>query len=445
MPTITKDACLSSLILTHPLVQELQTAQEFSWFNPRTKPSEEGLRYAGISAEQLADAHNRLLRFAPLIQALFPETEVRKGIIESNLTPIPHFQSYLAKHYQQPISGHLYLKQDNALPISGSVKARGGIYEVLLYAEKLALWAQLLKPTDNYAVLASSKVKEFFSQYTIAVGSTGNLGLSIGIMSRALGFKSIVHMSADAQQWKKDKLRSLGVKVVEHAADYSTAVAAGRQEAVSDKYCYFIDDENSVSLFLGYAVAALRLQTQLKDLHIHIDENHPLFVYLPCGVGGAPGGITFGLKSVFGDNVHCIFVEPTHCPSMFLGVYTGLHNTISVQDIGLDNQTIADGLACGRPSGFVGKAVQYLVDGYSTVSDESLSRYLKQLYALEGIFVEPSASAGFRGVIHALSDKEYLKRIKVSNDKLAQATHIVWATGGDMVPEEKRLMYLDRT
>lgn len=186
----------------------------------------------------------------------FPETRDRGGIIESVLTPIPNMQGHINEKYGSELEGRLLLKQDSHLAIAGSVKARGGIYEVLKHTEDLALEHGLLSEGDSYEKLADEECRKFFQDYTVQVGSTGNLGMSIGIMSAAVGYKAIVHMSADAKQWKKDLLRSHGVTVMEYESDYSEAVKHGRELSDQNPKSYFVDDENSRNLFLGYAVAA---------------------------------------------------------------------------------------------------------------------------------------------------------------------------------------------
>ncbi|ELI7921096.1 D-serine ammonia-lyase [Yersinia enterocolitica] len=433
---------IDKLITDYPLVKNLINLEEVTWFNLQATTLEKGLPYVGLSQQDVADAESRLQRFAPYLCQAFPETQKTKGIIESDIVAIPAMQNALQQRYGVEITGRLLLKKDSHLPISGSIKARGGIYEVLTHAEKLALQAGLLQETDDYSKLFSDDFRQFFSQYRIAVGSTGNLGMSIGIMSAKLGFSVSVHMSADAREWKKRKLREHGVNVVEYAQDYGVAVAQGRKQAESDPNCFFIDDENSPTLFLGYSVAGGRLKQQFAEQQIVVDENHPLFVYLPCGVGGGPGGVAFGLKLAFGDHVHCIFAEPTHSPCMLLGVYTGLHDGIAVQDIGIDNITAADGLAVGRASGFVGRAMEHLLDGFYTLSDAEMYDLLGLLNQYEGIRLEPSALAGMPGPARVSSSSDYLDQHHFSAEKMRNATHLVWATGGGMVPVEEMEKYL---
>ncbi len=426
----------------YPLVRDLVDLKEVVWFNPNVTSTDQGLPYVGLTQNDVIDAQARLQRFAPYLMKAFPETASTEGIIESAVVDIPQMKEALEKRYNTLIEGQLRLKKDSHLPISGSIKARGGIYEVLTHAEKLAIEAGLLTTEDNYEKLFSDEFRKFFSQYSIAVGSTGNLGMSIGIMSAKLGFSVSVHMSADARQWKKDKLRAHGVNVVEYEQDYSIAVEQGRKEAEKNPRCFFIDDENSKTLFLGYAVAGLRLKHQFEALNIPVDSEHPLFVYLPCGVGGGPGGVAFGLKLAFGDAVHCLFAEPTHSPCMLLGVYTQLHDGISVQEVGIDNITAADGLAVGRASGFVGRAMERLIDGYYTIDDQELYNLLSLLNKEEGIQLEPSALAGMTGAIHVSQAKDYLQGLSLDSQKMHNATHLVWATGGGMVPTDEMQKYL---
>jgi D-serine dehydratase len=428
---------LTQWLESYPALQPVVSLQEVWWTNPACS-SELIAAPIQLTLADIQAAEQRLQRFAPYIAKVFPTTRSTAGIIESPLAPVPRMQKSLEAVFGVSVPGAMYAKYDSHLPIAGSIKARGGVYEVLKVAETLAMEQGLLREDDDYGLLAGEKFRRLFAEHSIAVGSTGNLGLSIGIMSAKLGFRATVHMSAEAKQWKKGLLRAQGVRVIEYESDFTQAVASGRAESAKDGNSHFVDDENSSDLFLGYAVAALRLQKQLAEQKVTVDAGHPLFVYLPCGVGGSPGGITFGLKLVFGANVHCIFAEPTHAPCMLLGLLTGRHDGVCVQDFGIDNVTVADGLAVGRPSGFVGKNVGVWIDGVYTVEDRSLYRLLALLADSEQMSLEPSALAGFAGPARLLADEAGQRCLAQCGltRQIGQATHIAWATGGSMVPAD---------
>lgn len=427
-----------------PHLAALRRCEEDAWFNPDLPPAVAALPETGFAPADIDAAAARLERFAPYLAQVFPETRATAGIIESPLAAAPALQAALARRCGRDLPGRLWLKRDDVLPVAGSIKARGGIHEVLKHAEDVALHAGLVTLASDYRDFATPRVRSLLSRHQIAVGSTGNLGLSIGITGVRLGFRVSVHMSADARQWKKDLLRAHGVTVVEHAGDYSAAVAHGRAQAAGRPDVHFIDDENSIDLFLGYAVAARRLAAQLRALEVPVDARHPLFVYLPCGVGGAPGGITLGLKTMFGDAVHCVFAEPTHAPCMYLGVYTGLHDRINVQDIGIDGVTAADGLAVGRPSAFIGRRLAHLIDGFCTVSDDELFCLVAVLAHTENVRVEPSAAAGLCAPWRVLADDVYRERLGFDRATLDGATHVAWLTGGALVPASEMQAYVAR-
>lgn len=434
------------------LIDEMKQYNETLWVNPNKLSSEKAFELLKSTHPELPnmdaviDADQRLRRFAPFFSTAFPESSESKGIIESPLLPIPEFQKSVIPFVGGRILGDWYLKADHLLPISGSIKARGGVYEIIKFAETLALNDGILNLDDDYSCFEEEKFKSLFGKYTIVVGSTGNLGLSIGTIGSALGFKVMVHMSHDAKTWKIELLRSKGVEVVLHDSDYSVAVAEGRKSTMSDPYSYFVDDENSYELFVGYAVAALRLKQQMNARNIEVNSNHPLFVYLPCGVGGAPGGIAYAIKLVFGDDAFVFLAEPTHAPCMLLGMATGKHDGIAVGDIGIDLKTDADGLAVGRASGFVGQVLTPLIDGIYTISDDKLYFMLYILHESESLNLEPSALAGLIGPIKMFYDSEGFGHLVENGllEKMENSIHISWATGGSLVPDSIMESYIKK-
>lgn len=425
------------------LLADLQAARPVFWGNPHRSDAAavptvvEG---RGISLADVKAARARFDRFAPLLARLFPELQGSAGRIESDLLPAPAMQRALGL----PASaGALWIKADHSLPVAGSIKARGGIHEVLEFAESLALEHGLVTRDADYGVLAETPARALFGRYQVAVGSTGNLGLSIGVMASALGFRAAVHMSADAKEWKKARLRARGVAVVEHTGDYAAAVAAGRREADADPYSYFVDDERSLSLMLGYSAAALHLHDQLAGADVKVDATHPLFVYLPCGVGGAPAGIAFGLRQLYGPHVHPVFVEPTQSPCFLVEM---LAPGATVYDVGLTNRTEADGLAVPQASALAAQAMRALLAGVCTVADDTLFADLHRVREAEGLRIEPSAAAGFSGP-GMLTDTEagraYLTQHHLDG-AMAHATHLVWTTGGLFVPPEEYARFAER-
>lgn len=383
------------------------------WLRPRIAGAE--ALSSLFTAVEVAAARARFTRFEPVLAGLFAQGGW-DGRIRSELFDFPAPDG----------AGTWLVKGDHALPITGSIKARGGVHELLCIIERIAK-AHGLAIDD----LTSSAARAVFSRHRVVVASTGNLGYSIGMVGRALGLGTEIHMSSDAKAWKRHRLRELGATLVEHECDYSETMVRARTAAAARTDTIFVDDENSRDLLAGYAVAADELAQQLDARGIVISAERPLIVYLPCGVGGAPGGITYGLKRRFGTRVVVVWVEPLASPCVMVALASGGSCAPSVYDYGCDNDTIADGLAVPRASELVLAIVGDAIDAAVAVPDTAMLEWLRIAWHTNRLKLEPSAAAGFAAYA------PFIDAGRASSEwpDLNNAVHLFWATGGSKVPE----------
>ena len=132
------------------MLEKLKGMQEVCWRNPGQRPFADAIEGSALTMADVRDAEARLQRFAAYFQVAFPETRAAGGILESPLRPIPAMQEALGV-------GRLLLKMDSHLPMSGSIKARGGVDEVIKLAEDIDL-VSFVDYDSNFYELYSSRM-----------------------------------------------------------------------------------------------------------------------------------------------------------------------------------------------------------------------------------------------------------------------------------------------
>ena len=368
------------------------------------------------SIKDIKKTYERFIKYSSLIQKKYPKID--KGIIKSDLVKTKKIND---KYFNKI---DLYLKLDNNLPVVGSVKARGSLNAIIDIVEKISQKENWIE--EDFPLNLSRYIEENkFSKYKIIVGSTGNLALSVGLFSQIFGIKTIVYMSNDAKEWKKEILRKANAEIVQINGTYSEAVKLGREKAKNSENTFFIDDENSEELFLGYAASIFKLNKQIERENINPTNEDPLYIFIPCGVGGAPGGISYALNLVFGNKIKIFFVEPVNAPCMALALIENKENPRAVSEIGLNKRTEADGLAVYKASEFIFNLVKNYINGTITVNDSDMLEFVYNMKILEDQRIEVSAAAGLAG----------LQKIQKEGTKINKA--LVWLTGGSLIPDKE--------
>jgi len=103
-----------------------------------------------------------------------------------------------------------------------------------------------------------------------------------------------------------------------------------------------------------------------------------------------------------------------------------------VYDLGLDNDTIADGLAVPVASELVLSSVAASIDAVVAVPDAAMLEWVRRAWNEARLRLEPSAASGFAAVLL------FLAAAREAGSALpAKAVHVVWTTGGSQLPEDQ--------
>ncbi len=417
------DAALKSALLDkRPLM----------WVNPGLCPLDEAGGELQEMGAKVAKTCENWIRMAPLLAACFPGLQPQRGRLRSQLLPVPGLRRLMPQD-----TGRYYVKSDNDLQVSGSTHIRGAVYEVTLLAMVLGRKLGLMTDEAGPMALTTAEARQAFSAYKVVTASSGNLGLAVGRAAQGLGFRVEVHMPRSARSWIERELRTSGIKVVLHEDGFRKTNEAAMRAAEGDPGSYFVDEKHSRLLFFGASAAAAELQAQLVRQNIQISKDRPLFLYLPCGSGSAPGGVAMGARQMFGPNVHCFFAEPVCTPKALAALSTPRSKPVNVRDMGLRSRTAAAGLSVPELSPLVAGAMESQLSGVFTVEDDIMFRWLAQAQDRAGLQLDPGAAASLAGpemLMQTDAGRAYLERHGLQ-DKMRDAVHVMWATGGGCMPD----------
>ena len=92
---------------------------------------------------------------------------------------------------------------------------------------------------------------------------------------------------------------------------------------------------------------------------------------------------------------------------------------------------------------YIGRGETSTKEDEGNSNDAAQSNNADKTADREKIYIEPSSCASFTGPALVSAAAEYLET-KGLTDKMQNASHILWATGGSMVPDGEMKLYYER-
>ena len=216
----------------------------------------------------------------------------------------------------------------------------------------------------------------------VVAASAGNHAQGVALSAQLLGMSATVFMPEGAPIPKVNATRGYGAEVIFHGQYLEQALDAAR-EFSAHTGAVFIHPFDHADIVAGQGTCGLEVLEQVPDVKT---------VLVPCGGAGLLAGMAIAIKSQRPE-VRVIGVQAAGAAAFPASLAAGRPVPLETMN------TMADGIAVGRPGDITFAAVQRYVDDIITVSEESLARALLALVERAKQVVEPAGAAAFAAIL----------------------------------------------
>ncbi|MFM1986715.1 MAG: hypothetical protein RIS18_932 [Actinomycetota bacterium] len=243
----------------------------------------------------------------------------------------------------------------------------------------------LLKP-ENLQRAGSFKIRGAYNLMTqlsdadkqkgVVAASAGNHAQGVALAAQLLGIKSTVYMPIGASIAKVMATKGYGAEVKFVGDRLDIAIAAAKEESQKNG-SIFMSPFDHAHIVAGQGTVGLEILEQAPEVKT---------VLVCTGGGGLLAGTALAIKSQ-NPNVKVIGVQAENAAAYPASLKEG--KPIALQSM----NTIADGIAVGKPGEIPFGIIQEFVDDVITVSENELSVAILQTLERGKLLVEPGGAA----------------------------------------------------
>ncbi|MFD0202914.1 MULTISPECIES: threonine ammonia-lyase [Saccharothrix] len=215
----------------------------------------------------------------------------------------------------------------------------------------------------------------------VVTGSSGNHGIAVATLGRALGVPVTVVMAEGASRAKAAALRRLGATVLEAPGGVDERDRLAREHAALSG-AGLVPSSDHELVVAGQGTVGLEILEDVPGVDV---------VFVPTGGGGLLAGICLAARDL---PVRVVGVEPADARRYALSLDRGSPVVVP------PSRTIADGLRGQRPGAVTLPVVADRVDDLVGVTDDAIT-HAAALLRRAGVHAEPSGAVALAGALQS--------------------------------------------